>query len=80
MFFYLAISVRMELAMRTDETYKPKKSGAINISDRYEVEYWAKKLGVGRDEVRWAVQMAGPSYAAVREAIRVYLPCDRVAR
>ena len=66
--------------MRTDDTYKPKKSGVINITDRYEVEYWAKKFGVGRDEVRWAVQMAGPRCAAVWEAIRMYLPGDRNAR
>jgi len=68
--FYCAVTEKMMSAMRTDEKYKPRLSGQVNVSDRLEVEYWARKLGVGRDELRWAVQTAGPRCTAVEAALK----------
>ena len=56
--------------MRQDEKYKPRSSNQINVSDRFELEYWSKKLGVGRDELRWAVQTAGTRCIDVAAALR----------
>ena len=39
----------------------------INVDDEYEVSYWSKELGVSADELKSAVQKAGPSVKAVRE-------------
>jgi hypothetical protein len=58
--------------MRTKDKYKPKMPGQINVSDRTELEYWSKKLGVGRDELRWAVQTAGPRCTDVEAAVKPF--------
>jgi hypothetical protein len=43
----------------------PKQTGRqdderINVEQDHEVGYWSEKLGVSRDELRKAVQTAGP--------------------
>ena len=37
----------------------PRQRNHVNISDRFELEYWMAKFRVGRDELRWAVQNEG---------------------
>lgn len=32
----------------------------INITEAYEVQYWAAKFGVGADELKQAVKSVGP--------------------
>lgn len=39
----------------------------INIDQDHELSYWSKELGVSRDELRSAVQQAGPMVRDVRQ-------------
>jgi hypothetical protein len=39
----------------------------INIDQDHELNYWSKELGVSRDELRSAVQQAGPMVRDVRQ-------------
>ncbi|HEL3169098.1 DUF3606 domain-containing protein [Stenotrophomonas maltophilia] len=39
----------------------------INVNEDYELQYWAKALGVSADELRAAVKAVGPTAAAVRK-------------
>lgn len=39
----------------------------INVDQAHEVNYWSKELGVSRDELRRAVEQAGPMVKAVRQ-------------
>jgi hypothetical protein len=39
----------------------------INIEQDHEVRYWAKELGVSPNELRQAVQSAGPMVKDVRQ-------------
>jgi hypothetical protein len=39
----------------------------INLDQDHEVNYWSKELGVSRDELRRAVEQAGPMVKAVRQ-------------
>lgn len=39
----------------------------INIEQDHELSYWSKELGVSRDELRRAVQQAGPMVRDVRQ-------------
>lgn len=39
----------------------------INLDQDHEVNYWSKELGVSRDELRRAVEQAGPMVKNVRQ-------------
>jgi hypothetical protein len=39
----------------------------INVDQDHELNYWSKELGVSRDELRSAVQQAGPMVRDVRQ-------------
>ena len=41
----------------------------INMSEDYEVKYWAKELGVTRDELQKLIDKVGNSAAAVRKEL-----------
>ena len=41
----------------------------INMSEDYEVKYWAKELGVSREQLQEAVDKVGNSAAAVRKEL-----------
>ncbi|MCD6044394.1 MAG: hypothetical protein K0R40_3997 [Burkholderiales bacterium] len=41
----------------------------INVEQDHEVQYWADKFGVSRDEIRRAVKAAGPMVKDVRERL-----------
>ena len=43
----------------------------INMQEAYEVKYWARELGVSREELQKAVDTAGNSAAAVRKELAV---------
>jgi Protein of unknown function (DUF3606) len=50
----------------------PKQTGKpddqrINVEQDHELSYWSKELGVSRDELRAAVQRAGPLVKNVRQ-------------
>lgn len=45
----------------------------INIEESYEMQYWSKKLGVTREELKQAVETAGP----LVENVRNYLSKDK---
>jgi hypothetical protein len=44
-------------------------SDLINISENYEVEYWAKKFGVRAEQLKTAVRAVGNSVAAVKKQL-----------
>jgi hypothetical protein len=53
--------------MSDDKTKKfPQDAARISLSERWEVDYWTKALGISADKLRDAVEHAGPSAAAVR--------------
>jgi hypothetical protein len=39
----------------------------INVDQDHELSYWSKELGVSRDELRRAVEQAGPMVRNVRQ-------------
>jgi Protein of unknown function (DUF3606) len=41
----------------------------INMSEDYEVKYWAKELGITRDELQKVIDKVGDSIAAVRKEL-----------
>jgi hypothetical protein len=41
----------------------------INVEQDHEVQYWADKFGVSREEIRRAVKAAGPMVKDVRERL-----------
>jgi hypothetical protein len=45
-------------------------SKLINTSENYEVEYWAKKFGVGADKLKEAVGAVGNSAEKVEEYLK----------
>jgi hypothetical protein len=47
------------MADDTKQTGKPDDS-RINVDQEHEVGYWSDKLGVSREQLRKAVQAAGP--------------------
>jgi hypothetical protein len=48
------------------QTGKPDDQ-RINLEQEHEVSYWSKELGISRDELRRAVQQAGPLVKSVRQ-------------
>jgi hypothetical protein len=50
------------------QTGKPDDA-RINVEQDHEVQYWADKFGVSRDEIRRAVKAAGPMVKDVRERL-----------
>jgi Protein of unknown function (DUF3606) len=48
----------------------PQDSSRIAMGEDYEVEYWTRKLGVGRDELQQAVNAVGNSAQAVEKYLK----------
>jgi hypothetical protein len=56
--------------MSDDKTKKGTQDRErINLNQRYEVQYWTKKFGISEEELRAAVERAGPN----AEAVELYL-------
>jgi hypothetical protein len=54
--------------MADDPTKKrPQDSSRISLSERWEVDYWTKELGISKEQLEAAVRAAGNSAAAVRQ-------------
>jgi hypothetical protein len=51
------------------QTGKPDDS-RINIEQDHELQYWSEKFGVSRDELRKAVQAAGPTVKDVQRHLK----------
>jgi hypothetical protein len=47
------------MADNLKETGKPNDA-RINVEQEHELSYWSEKLGVSREQLRKAVQAAGP--------------------
>lgn len=45
----------------------PQDRSRINVNEPWELRYWTKELGLSEDELRAAVEAAGPSVQAVRQ-------------
>ena len=43
----------------------------INVEQDHEVRYWSAKFGVSRDELRKAVQAAGPMVKDVQQHLNI---------
>ena len=57
--------------MSDDKTKRgPQDRAKINVQEKYEMDYWSKKFGVTRDQLRNAVKRVGPSAAAVEREIK----------
>jgi hypothetical protein len=48
----------------------PQDRSRINVNEEWEVQYWARQLGVSKEELERAVKQAGPSVAAVRQHLQ----------
>jgi len=49
---------------------RPQDSSKISLTERWEVEYWTKELGVSESKLREAVGKVGHGAAAVREWLK----------
>jgi hypothetical protein len=55
-------------AMTDDKANRgPQDRSRISVSERYEVDYWTKELGVTEDALKEAVASAGNNVEKVRE-------------
>ena len=45
----------------------PQDRSRISLSEKWEVQYWTKELGVSKEELEQAVKSAGNSVNAVRQ-------------
>jgi len=48
----------------------PQDRRRVNINEEWEVRYWTKELGVTEEQLRRAVEKAGPSVEAVRKQLK----------
>ena len=48
---------------------RPQHPKKINVSEGWELEYWAKKFNVTHDRLKAAVQASGPSVTAVKKQL-----------
>jgi hypothetical protein len=55
----------MDYLTKRDEPGRSK----INMHEHYEVKYWAKALGVSKQELQKVVDKVGSSAAAVRKEL-----------
>lgn len=55
-----------------DDTTKrgPADRSRINLAEDHERRYWAHQLGLSEDELRMAVEAAGPMVSSVRAHLR----------
>lgn len=56
--------------MNKNESVDKHDKNAININDKYEIEYWSTKFGVSVEELLKAVEEVGNSSINVKEHIR----------
>lgn len=49
----------------------PQDRSRISLSEKWEVQYWTKELGVTKEELEQAVHSAGNSVNAVRQHLGV---------
>jgi 3-oxoacyl-[acyl-carrier-protein] synthase III len=49
----------------------PPDRSKINMQEAYEVKYWARELGVSREELEKTIDKVGNSAAAVRKELAV---------
>lgn len=47
----------------------PQDRSKVNLSEDYEVDYWTKKWGVSREQLKKAVEKAGSGVDAVAKAL-----------
>ena len=45
----------------------PQDRSRISLTEKWEVQYWTRELGVSKEELERAVHNAGPGVNAVRE-------------
>jgi 3-oxoacyl-[acyl-carrier-protein] synthase III len=57
--------------MRDLKRRGPQDRSKINMQEAYAVKYWARELGVSREELQKAVDKVGNSAAAVRKELAV---------
>ena len=46
---------------------RPEDTQKININQRWELDFWSKKLGVPEERLEQVVKIVGPSVAKVQE-------------
>jgi hypothetical protein len=56
--------------MADDKTNRPEDAFLINLSDDYELSYWARRFGVSKVRLAEAVRRVGPSAAAVEAELK----------
>jgi 3-oxoacyl-[acyl-carrier-protein] synthase III len=49
----------------------PQDRSKIDMQEAYAIKYWARELGVSREELQKAVDKVGNSAAAVRKELAV---------
>jgi hypothetical protein len=50
----------------------PQDASRISLSEEWEVRYWTKSLGVGREELERLVRQHGNSADAVKKALHKF--------
>lgn len=46
---------------------RPQDATKVNVNESWELEYWSKKFGVTKDQLKNAVKAVGVSAAAVKK-------------
>jgi hypothetical protein len=45
---------------------RPEDATKINVNQRWELEYWSRKLGASKEKLKQAVKAVGPSALLVK--------------
>jgi hypothetical protein len=48
----------------------PQDRSRINMTEKWEVQYWTRELGVSEDELRQIIQQTGNAVTAVRQHLK----------
>lgn len=46
---------------------RPQDATKVNVNESWELEYWSKKFGITKDQLKNAVKAVGVSAAAVKK-------------
>jgi hypothetical protein len=61
----------MEQSMADDlKNRGPKDRSRVNTSEKWELDYWSKELGVSSEKLKELVGRVGPSVEKIRAAVR----------
>ncbi|WP_442587352.1 DUF3606 domain-containing protein [Pedobacter sp. AW31-3R] len=61
--------------MNNNLSFRKLQQNKINITEKYEIHYWSKKLGISNDDLIEAVKSVGTSLNEVKKYLKKGSTC-----